>query len=366
MMDGGAPVWRALPPALTPEEVALWCPRIAQPVAVTGGTGFVGSHLVDALRRGGVQLRLMVRDPSRLPETVRPTAEIIRGTLGSRDALTSLVAGCPTVVHVAGLVRAGRPAAFDVVNRVGTENLVRVLAEVAPTARLVHVSSLAAAGPSRDPRGIEPDVPPRPVSSYGRSKLAAEEAVQRYLTKWVILRPPTTYGPRDTDVLQFFRLAALGFVPIPAGERFLTVAHVSDVVRAALAALAGATERCILHIGNPTPDTLRSMLSQLAESGGVRVRTVPVPGAIVRTVGLGGDILQWLGLRGVAMTSDKARELLARHWTARTEDSLKALGLAGVVPIPAGFAATWTWYRQSGWLPRATIRATKKAHPEKG
>ena len=269
-------------------------------------------------------------------------------------------------MHVGGLVRSGRPAAFDRVNRVGTENLVGVLAGVAPGARLVHVSSLAAAGPSPDRRGIGPEATPNPVSSYGRSKRDGETAVQRHGAAWVILRPPTTYGPRDTDVLQFFRLASVGIVPIPAGERFLTVAHVSDVVRAILAALACPADRRILHVGDPTPGTFRSMVAHLAESGGVRVRTLPVPAALVRAVGVGGDALQWLGLRGVAMTSDKARELVARHWTARTADSLAILGLPGVVPLSAGFAATWTWYRQSGWLPRVTMRARKKLHSERG
>jgi nucleoside-diphosphate-sugar epimerase len=204
------------------------------------------------------------------------------------------------------------------------------------------------------------------VSSYGRSKLAGERAVHEHRGTWVVLRPPTTYGPRDTDVLQFFRLAARGLVPIPAGERYLTVAHVSDVVRAILAALAGAGDRRVLHVGDPTPATMRGMVACLAESGGLRVRTLPFPAALVRAAGLAGDLLQWIGLRGVAMTSDKARELVARHWTARTEETLEALGLAGVVPVATGFAATWTWYRESGWVPRATMRARKKLHSENG
>jgi hypothetical protein len=78
---------------------------------------------------------------------------------------------------------------------------------------------------------------------------------------------------------------------------------------------------------------------------------------LVRSLGLGGDVLQRLGFRSVAMTGDKARELLARHWSARTADSLRALGLGGFVPFPDGARATWAWYRQQGWLPHAKMRA---------
>jgi nucleoside-diphosphate-sugar epimerase len=366
MNDSGASRWRALPTALASEELASWCPRIPAVVGVTGGTGFIGSHLVEALRRAGVHLRLLVRDPAKLPNNSPGALEVVVGDIGDRAALAALVSGCGGVVHAAGLVRSGLPQAFDRANRGGTENLVRALAGAAPEARLVHVSSLAAAGPSRDPRGIGPEATPRPVSAYGRSKLAGEAAVRTHRGPWLILRPPTTFGPRETDVLQFFRLARLGLVPIPAGERFVTVVHVSDVVRAILSGLAGAVDNRILHIGDPTPGTLRDMVAMLAQSGGLRARTVAVPPLLVRAVGLGGDALQWLGLRGVAMTSDKARELLARHWTARTEDSLAALGLGGTVPLRAGFAATWTWYRESGWVPHAKIRPRNEQHSERG
>ncbi len=365
MSESSATRWRALPAAVSPDELAMWRPRIPALVAVTGATGFIGSHLVDTLLEAGVSLRLLVRDRAKLPERARREAEVVLGRLDEPDALARLLSGCGAVAHLAGVVRGGSPAPFDLANRVGTENLVRALAESSPSARLVYLSSLAAVGPSPDPAGVGPEAPARPVSAYGRSKLAGEAAVRTHRGPWVILRLPTIYGPRETDVLQFFRLVALGLVPIPAGERYLTVAHVADVVRAILAALAGCGDRCTLHIGDPTPGTLHGMLAVLAESGGLSVRTVQVPALVARAVGLGGDVLQRLGIRRVAITTDKARELLARHWTARTEDSLRTLGVAGSVPLPVGFAATWAWYREAGWVPRAKIRPRNGRHPER-
>lgn len=345
--------WRALPAEIASEELGSWCPQIPLPLAVTGATGFIGSHVTDALLAGGLRPRLLVRDPLKLDDRARTEAVVVRGDLDDAKTLAELVGACGTVIHLAGLVRAENEKRFDHANRIGTENVVRAMREAAPRARLVHVSSLAAAGPSTDPAGKAPDDEARPVSAYGRSKLAGEAAARGHAGPWVILRPPAVYGPGDIDVLQFFRMAARGLVPIPSGNRWVTVAYVSDVVRAVLAAATGPADRQVLYLGEPEPRTMAGIVGVLAESGGIHARIVRVPPVLVRLLGLGGDTLQRLGMRSVAMTSDKARELLARHWSARTAASLSELGLAGWVPMPAGAARTWSWYRERGWVPTA-------------
>ncbi len=353
----GAPEarWCELPVEIGHDELERWASRIAQPVAVTGATGFVGSHLVDALLAAGIRPRTLVRDPAGLGKTVRGVVEIVRGGLDDRDALDRLTAGAGTVLHLAGVMRAASASQFDHGNRAGTENLVAAVARASGDARLVAVSSLSAAGPSADPSGRAPEDEAAPVSAYGRSKLAAERAVRGHAGEWVILRPPAIYGPRDTDVLQFFRLAARGVVPVPAGERWVSAAYVADVVRAVLAAAAGAGGRCVLHLGEPEPRELRDLIGLIAASGGVRARVLSVPRWLVRAGGACGDVMQRLGSTRAALTSDKARELVARHWTSSSAGSLRALGLDGYVRFAAGLAETWAWYRENGWLPRVTM-----------
>jgi nucleoside-diphosphate-sugar epimerase len=325
---------------------------IPQPIALTGGTGFVGSHLVDTLCAAGIRPRVLVRDPGNPRWIAGAEVEWIAGDLEDRAALDRLVGGAGTVIHLAGVVRAGRPVEFDRGNRVGTSNLVAAVARRAPEARVVHVSSLAAAGPSADPRGRRPDDPAAPVSSYGRSKLAAEEAVAELGNerRWCVLRPPAIYGPRDTDVLEFFKMAARGVAAVPAGERWITVAYVADVVRALVAAAADATFGATFHLGEPEPRTLVDLLETLAAAGGCSVRVVSVPATVVALAGGAGSALQRLGFRRVALTRDKARELVARHWTADTTGSLEALGVNDVTPFDDGAAATWRWYRARGWV----------------
>lgn len=338
-------------PLVSPDDVKGWLEALPQPVAITGGTGFVGSHLVDTLCSAGVEPRVLVRNPDGPRWIADAPLRWIAGSLADPDALQQLVEGAATVIHLAGVLRAGRQEDFDNGNRLGTANVVGTMEIAADSARLIHVSSLAAAGPSSEPSGVAPDVEPSPISWYGQSKLDAEREATKWRGEggWVILRPPAIYGPRDTDVFEFFRMASRGVVALPAGERWLTVAWVGDVVRAIFAA-AAAGSGGIHHLGEPEPLLLQNLISDLCDAGEVRARVVLVPPFFVSGAGAVGSGLQKLGLRRIALTSDKSRELLARHWTARTAGSLETLGIKSYTRFSDGAAETWKWYRNQGWL----------------
>ncbi|MCG6949151.1 MAG: NAD-dependent epimerase/dehydratase family protein [Acidobacteria bacterium] len=338
-------------PLVSPDRVKPWLDAIPQPVAITGGTGFVGSHLVDALCAAGIEPRILVRDPEAPRWIANAPVRWVVGSLSDPRALDELVDNAGTVFHLAGVLRAGREREFDEGNRLGTASLVSAMQETARGSRLINVSSLAAVGPSRSPEGVGPEAVPAPISWYGRSKLAAEDEVRKWegYGGWSILRPAAIYGPRDTDVFEFFRMASSGLVGLPAGERWLTVAWVGDVVRSILAAASGSVGE-VFHVGEAEPLELEGLIDSLCEIGGVKARVLRVPPALVSGAGVIGSVLQRLGWRRLALTSDKSRELLARHWTARTGDSLKLLGVTDLTPWRVGVDVTWTWYRDRGWL----------------
>ena len=125
--------------------------------------------------------------------------------------------------------------------------------------------------------------------------------------------------------------------------------RVGDVVRAILAATAAETGK-IFHLGEPDPVLLDDLIWKLCDAGGVRARVVRLPPPLVSGAGAIGSALQKLGMRRLALTSDKSRELLARHWTARTAESLEALGIRNSKPFRDGAAEAWDWYRNQGWL----------------
>lgn len=338
-------------PLVAPGEIERWACDLPQPVAITGGTGFVGSHLVDTLCAAGLVPRVLVRDPASPRWIADAPVEWVRGSLEETDSLARLVNRAGTVFHLAGVLRAGRERDFDEGNRGGTARVAEAVRRCGRRPRTVFVSSLAAVGPSADPAGGGPEAEPAPISAYGRSKLAAEAEVRALGGDawWCILRPPAVYGPRDTDVLEFFRMASRGLVAVPPGERWVTVAWVGDVVRAAVAA-ALAEPGATYHVGEPEPMRLETLIAELCRAGGVRSRVLRVPAPAISGLGAVGSALQRVGLRRVPLTADKAQELLARHWTARTAGSAARLGLDEGTRFFDGAVRCWEWYRERGWV----------------
>lgn len=339
-------------PLVSPNDVEAWLGAIPQPIALTGGTGFVGSHLVDTLCAAGLRPRVLVRDLTNPRWIGGADAEFIEGSLGDQASLERLVEGAGTVIHLAGVLRAAREEDFDRGNRLGTANLLDAVRRAAPKARFLHVSSLAAAGPSADPEGLGPEDPPAPISAYGRSKLAGEAEVRSFANErgWCILRPPAVYGPRDSDIFEFFKMASRGIATIPAGERWVTVVYVADVVRAVLAAGAVGDSGATYNLGEPAPQLLGRIFDQIAQTGGCRVKIIRVPAPVIRVAGMAGSALQRLGWHRLPLTLDKTTELLAKHWTARTADSVEALGIGDGTLFADGAEITWRWYRLKGWV----------------
>src|SRR5262245_55708409 len=209
-------------------------------VLVTGATGFIGRHLVEALLRRGERVRCLVRGRRRDEALLKLEVELVTAALDQPETLASAVAGVHTVYHLAGLTQALTFAELSRVNGQGTAAVAAACADQAQPPRLIYVSSIAAAGPA--PRGqilVESDTP-APDSGYGRSKLAGENAVRRHAAKMpaTIVRPGVVFGPRDPEIvriLQFIRWARFhispGFHP-PA----LSFIHVADLVELLLRA----------------------------------------------------------------------------------------------------------------------------------
>ena len=344
------PVYSSENPLVAPDMVASWLEVLPLPIALTGGTGFVGSHLIDTLCAAGIRPRVLVRNAV-VPRWIagRPV-DWIEGSLEDVAALDKLVKGAGTVLHLAGVLRGATESDFMAGNRDGTQRLLASIERHAPDARFVHVSSQAAVGPADAVRGATVDIEPRPISAYGRSKAAAEGVVRGFGGRWAILRPPAIYGPRDTDVFEFFRMASRGLLVLPSGERRLTIAHVGDVVRGVIAVAAVGQAAGIFHVGATEGVVMDAMLREIADSGDVHARLVRIPPWILKTAGAGASGLRMLGLRRIPLSRDKVDEILAKHWVLETKTSLKHLGLQDPLPFDTGARMTWQWYRSAGWL----------------
>lgn len=326
-------------------------------VLLTGGTGFIGSHCAEQLSAAGVHVRALVRSTSdtSLLETL-PGVTLARGHMEDPEALRRAASGVRGVIHAAGLVKARRPEDFLRVNALGTKHLLEAVAEVSPEVdRFVLVSSLAAAGPSRDggprPRGA----PPSPVTEYGRSKLAAEAHATALAGRVpvTVLRPPVVYGPRDREVFAFFKSVQLGVLPLtgsPASR--LSTVYGPDCAAACIAALdADVPSGAVYEIDDGEPKTLAGLIADIEAALGRRAwLRIPIPGPLLYAAAAATEAAGRALGRSVMFTRDKTRELRAPHWVADSESVRDAIRWSPRVGFTEGARITAAWYRDRGWL----------------
>ena len=325
-------------------------------VLVTGGTGFIGSHLVEALLARGHEVRCLVRDARRLGWLAKcPSVTIVQGGLGEPRSLREGMRGVDQVYHVAGLTRARAAGEFSRVNGEGTRQLALACLE-APRGprRFVHLSSLAAVGPMPTATACAEDASPRPVSPYGLSKLQGEAAVLALRDRLhvTVLRPPVVYGPRDRGVLEVARWVARGLLPMPGGPpRILSLCHVEDLVTALVTAgEAKVPSGEIFHVAGEGAFTWEQVGDALGEALGAPPRPVRVPVPILLALAMGADAWAWIAGRPGYLSRGKVREA-AGHWLCDTGKARRVLGVVPCVGLRTGAAATVRWYREAGWLP---------------
>jgi len=341
---------------LSPRHGRVNTIRRAMPTAfVTGGTGFVGAHLARALATEGWTVRLLARRPDAVRAGLLEGVPVVPvpGDLSPEGVPAAALAGVDAIVHVAGLTKARSLEAYREVNARGTERLLAAASAAAPEALFVHVSSQAAAGPSRGGVPVTERDAPRPISWYGVSKREGEQAVQRlWRGPWHVVRPGVVYGPGDRGLLQYFRMAARGIVPVPAGRARV---QVIGAERAALALARAAARRDLggrtSFLCDPMPVRLEELARMIGALPERRPRFFAVPDAGVRALGALETGLELITRRSRPFNADKARELLAGDWLCDGQPLSRLLDLPEPVPLAAGLRAAWDWYRAAGWLP---------------
>lgn len=307
---------------------------MSQTVAITGGTGFVGRHLVPALLAEGWHVRSLVR---RLPEAAG--GEAVIGSLADKAALGRLVRGADAVVHLAGAIKARSAAEFMLANRDGTGALAAA-AMAAGAGRFVLVSTLAA----REPQ----------LSPYAASKRAAEIALAAsYTGAWIVLRPTAVYGPGDPETLPFFRALARGVaLRLNRSDARVGMVHVADLVAGVRRALRPGGEGGIFEVddGVAAGHSWADLLRAGGEAVGRRPVVLPVPRAGLWSAALFAQLMCTVSGAPSILSPGKVREIHHVDWS-RQGDSLAAIGSwSPGIDLARGFRDTVAWYRKSRWI----------------
>lgn len=301
-------------------------------LALTGATGFVGSHVLEAALAAGHRVRALTRREQPPLDGV----VWVKGTLADTAALAALVEGADAVIHVAGLTNTPDPAQFEAANVAGTANVIAAM-KAHKVARLVFVSSLAARKPE--------------LSAYGASKARAEVLVEASGLDWTTVRPPGVYGPRDVDYLEMFRTAKLGFVPLPPGGASSLI-HVSDLawLLVKLTDTAPATRKQVYEPddGREGGWSHKELAQAIARAVGRRAVFAPhLPeGAMRLAARIDG------ALRGdkAKLTPDRVGYMSHPNWVARFDRKVPPAIWQPKITGEEGLRATAEWYRAEGLL----------------
>ncbi|HWB85650.1 MAG TPA: NAD-dependent epimerase/dehydratase family protein [Bryobacteraceae bacterium] len=317
-------------------------------ILVTGGSGFIGGHLVELLAARGEAVRCLVRPRSSL-QYLR-AAEFAYGDLAKGQGLEAALDGVDTVIHAAGVIKALTPEGYFEGNTKASENLARAIG--GRPIRLVHVSSLAAIGPSVDGVPITEDAEPHPLTYYGKSKLEAERTVRRLLPDAVIVRPPVVYGPRDTGVLQMFKSVSRGLaLEIAGGDRWFSAIYVKDLVRGLVAAARSpAAAGRSYFLAHPAPVSWGGLTTAAARVMGRPARIVRVPVAAAQALGYFSEVWAWIARKPGIVSREKIREALCPFWTCDTRRAAVELGFEAGTALETGLAETLKWYKEARWL----------------
>ena len=337
-------------------------------VLVTGGSGFVGWHLAQALVARGDEVTCLVRKTSQVDRLRSLGVQLAMGDVADRESLAAAVGGKSVVYHLAALAGALRLASLYCVNEQGAGNVAEACAQQTDPPVLVLVSSLAADGPAPEGRPrIETD-PPRPVSHYGRSKRAGELATRRFADRVPIsiVRPGIVFGEADRNCLPLFRSVqrfGTHMAPSFAPHKFSMI-HGDDL--AALLILAAErgerlasspssdsgsdSHGCYYAAGDQDP-TYHEFGRMIGEALGRRRTRVICSGPIaVWTVAAVLDLSGRVRGKPAFFSIDKAREARAGDWVCSPQKSADQLGYAVAQPLPERLRQTADWYRDEGWL----------------
>ena len=326
-----------------------------QPILVTGASGFVGSHLVEELLAQGHRVRCMVRRSSDLSYIRDLPVALAYGDVLDEDSVREASKGISAVCHCAALSRALDEGTFMRVNAEGTARLAAASLELNPNlSRFLYVSSVSAAGPSRDADDhVDEARRPDPITWYGKSKLAAEQALldmdsQLPLT---IVRPAPVFGPRDKDFLTYFELVNRRLsLKLGRRERRLSLIYVRDLARLATLALHSEVARGNIYNASTLSTSYTEFSDAIAHALDRATLNITLPEAVLTPMSLWARAQARITGRPPLLNEQRIIDMREHYWLCSGEKAARELGFQAEYNLDTAVRETADWYRENGWL----------------
>ena len=322
---------------------------------VTGASGFIGSHLVDLLLQKNYSVRCLLRRTSSMSWLKGLPIEIVYGDVFDDAGLADAVRNVDVIYHCAGLTKAKTKEEYFRANAEGTRKLLDAARRFAPgLKRFVLVSSQTAAGPSSSKTPITENALPHPITTYGRSKLQAEEICLEFASYFpvTITRPPAVFGPRDKDIFEFFKTMSKGLQPVVGfGEKYISLIHVTDLVRGIV--MAGESERSAgetYFISSKEVYGWKQVGAITRRALGRGALTLLIPEAGVYVIAAFAEFFGLFSPKPTLINFEKARDMVQDYWTCDASKAKRDFGFEQEISLESGIQQTVAWYKEKGWL----------------
>jgi nucleoside-diphosphate-sugar epimerase len=324
---------------------------------VTGGSGFIGSHLVEELVNRGYEVYCLIRKTSTIEWLERLNVHFVFGDCRDKASLKNGVRGMDYVFHLAAAINGPDWQYYYDVNTRGTQNLIEACLDQAPhLSKFVFVSSISAAGPNPQGKPLCESDECRPISDYGRSKLLAERIVLSFQDRLpvVIIRPSNVLGPRQKELFESIKLINRGIKPLVGTPRSETsLSDVRDVVRAIVAAAqqpqaSGQT----YFVTDGTTYAWKDIVEAVAEALGRRRFFVRVPYAVQYGAALASELQARIAGKTPWFTRKSIRATRKFSWLYDSSKIEKELGFKPERTMKAAVQRTVEWYRSQGKIGR--------------
>jgi UDP-glucose 4-epimerase len=322
-------------------------------VLITGASGFVGYHLIQAALQHNLEVVAAVRKSSQVDHLKQLPVQYTSLNFTSVPALEEELAEKKYhyIIHAAGTTKAPDQEAYNLVNATYSANLAAAAAKVG-VKKFLFISSLAAIGPATPGQLITEATPPHPVTSYGRSKLQAEQMLQVFSIAGLpltVLRPTAVYGPRDKDIFIILKTFARGLEPyIGSKPQQLSFLYAPDLAEAAVQLLFSATNDAYNISDGRAYDryALANLSKRILHRRTLKIH-IPVP--LVRGIAMASEKLAAKGSTP-ALNREKLAELTAANWICSIEKLRRDINYQPTHDLEAGLQETLNWYKQSKWL----------------
>lgn len=324
-------------------------------ILVTGGTGFIGSHLVEALLKRGDQVRCLLRKTADLKWLKGLPIEIAYGDCSDEISLREAVKEIEQVIHLAGITKAVKEKTYFEINALGTKNLIQACLDNNPRLRkFTYLSSQAAAGPCRNGNKKKESDQCEPISPYGQSKRMGEELALAHAQELplLILRPCAVYGPRERDIYTFFKLVSKRVKPCLFGEdQHISLCYVDDIIQAILLGTRSQEPSGeIFFLSDGQDYRLGEVGDIMAQAMGVNAICIRVPVWVITGMASFSEYFSKLSRKPPLLNKGKVEEVVQKNWVCDITKAKTALGFQPNISLLEGAKLTFEWYKKEKWL----------------